>query len=140
MRRDHHAPLLGVVRDAQQLGETARARCESNCTKRIAPRIDEVADRVAVPFALTSARAVSATRPQDARSRPAADTRCSGALQPQDVVRRHRLGEADAAGDVVWRVHVQHQLDARTDCLRTQRMRVTSSAKDNAPVFSFTAR
>ena len=38
-------------------------------------------------------------------------------LEPQDVVRCHSLGEADAAGDVVWRVHVQHQLDARTDCL-----------------------
>src|SRR5271154_5000300 len=50
MRRNHHATLLRIVRDAQRLGEAGGAgRIKLHEADRAG--IDEVADRVAMPFA-----------------------------------------------------------------------------------------
>ena len=115
VRRDRHALLFRVVRDAQRFGEAGGARgVELHETD--GPGIDEIADRVAMPFAL-------AVRQRDRRCR--GETDVVGRLQmpeqrflqPEDVVWRDRLGEADAAGDVVRRVHIEHEQDVGTDCL-----------------------
>ena len=61
-------------------------------------------------------------------------------LEPEDAVRLDPPRELDAVGQIVRRVHVEHQIGDSPIAARTAPTRSASSAGVPAPVFSLTAR